>query len=463
MILPWMLYASVVALLLGLAAWVLEGVVRQREWPVRGLWVLALLGSVLVPLLAATVLPLRGPLPAAPPLQESAGQVLLIEAPMKWFEWPDPLGTVAAPGAGLDRWLLVLWAFASAATILYLVLSHRALHRRRREWRLGEVDGQRVWVSSDVGPAAVGFFRSDVVLPEWLLDAPASERALVLAHEVEHVRAGDPRLLLGALLMLTALPWNPALWWQWRRLCRAVEIDCDLRVLAHGIDPHTYSRLLVEVSERGTPHRLSVVALSESASSLERRIRFMLTPQSRYGWARAAGSTLLAAALVLTACRMDRPEVSPTSSTGTMASVDSSGSVARLKPPAAPEEASPLGVHRTEDLSQAPVFTPYDQAPAFRNRADLAQLLQQSYPAVLRDAGIGGTVRLWVFIDETGAVRSTRVVEDGGSGHSALDDAAQEAMQEVRFTPARLNEQPVPVWVQFPITFNAPGSVPRNP
>lgn len=57
MILPWMLYASMTALLLGLAARCLEGVVRQRGQPIRGLWAGALLGSVCLPTFAAFVIP----------------------------------------------------------------------------------------------------------------------------------------------------------------------------------------------------------------------------------------------------------------------------------------------------------------------------------------------------------------------------------------------------------------------
>ncbi len=58
---------------------------------------------------------------------------------------------------------------------------------------------------------------------------------------------------------------------------------------------------------------------------------------------------------------------------------------------------------------------------------------------------------MWVFIDERGVVRNTRLVES--SGHAALDEAAQEAMRQVRFLPAENRGQPTGVWVQFPVTF----------
>lgn len=103
------------------------------------------------------------------------------------------------------------------------------------------------------------------------------------------------------------------------------------------------------------------------------------------------------------------------------------------------------------DVSQAPTFTPYEVAPEFRDRAALARLLQQRYPPTLRDAGIGGTVRVWVFIDENGDVKNTRVVES--SGYPALDQAATEVMSAVKFKPALNRDTRVAVWVQFPVTF----------
>ncbi len=105
----------------------------------------------------------------------------------------------------------------------------------------------------------------------------------------------------------------------------------------------------------------------------------------------------------------------------------------------------------TVDVSQAPTFTPYEVAPEFRDRRALERLLQQRYPPTLRDAGIGGTVRVWVYIDENGDVKNTRVVDS--SGYPALDQAAIEVMQAVKFKPALNRDQRVAVWVQFPVTF----------
>jgi TonB family protein len=109
----------------------------------------------------------------------------------------------------------------------------------------------------------------------------------------------------------------------------------------------------------------------------------------------------------------------------------------------------PLG--RT-NVSDQPPFTPYEVRPELRNRSEYLRVLQRSYPQLLRDAGIGGTVVLWVRIDESGAVRETRVVSS--SGEEALDRVAQEVMRSTaRFSPALNRDQRVPVWIQMPVTF----------
>jgi Zn-dependent protease with chaperone function len=314
MIPSWMLYSVTLALLLGLAAASLETVVRQRDWPVRWLWVSALFGSVVLPVLAI-VRPHREPsisatpLPALPAPSVSGGPI--------WRDGLESARSFPATVSAFDPgpWLVGAWALASAVVLVGLVIFQLVLWRRRREWVAGEVDGRRVWISCDTGPAVVGFIRSRIVLPEWLLELGRDERALVLAHEEEHIRARDPGLLLGALLALAVLPWNLPLWWQYRRLRQAVEVDCDRRVLHGGLDARTYSRLLVAIGARGAPRRLAVVTLSDSSSALERRIRAMLSPRPLRWWPRFVGSSALAGMLVLAACVVDRPPDPPTTST----------------------------------------------------------------------------------------------------------------------------------------------------
>ncbi len=103
------------------------------------------------------------------------------------------------------------------------------------------------------------------------------------------------------------------------------------------------------------------------------------------------------------------------------------------------------------DISAAPVFTPYTVRPDIKNRDAIARALEREYPPLLRDAGIGGTVLVWFFIDERGAVQ--RTVVNQTSGHKALDDAALNVANIIQFTPALNRDKQVPVWISLPITF----------
>ncbi len=77
--------------------------------------------------------------------------------------------------------------------------------------------------------------------------------------------------------------------------------------------------------------------------------------------------------------------------------------------------------------------------------------MEQEYPQTLRDAGVGGRVVVWFLITETGEVTDTRISQS--SGNPALDNAALSVADVYDFTPGLNRDTPVPVWVQFPISF----------
>lgn len=121
--------------------------------------------------------------------------------------------------------------------------------------------------------------------------------------------------------------------------------------------------------------------------------------------------------------------------------------VEELPPP--PEEKS-----SSRELYEAPTFTPYSVAPDLTNRREAAAAVVREWPRVLKDAGIEGVVVVWIFIDEGGRVQNTEVSQS--SGIPQLDDAALRAARAFQFSPALNRENPVPVWVELPITFTFP-------
>lgn len=104
-----------------------------------------------------------------------------------------------------------------------------------------------------------------------------------------------------------------------------------------------------------------------------------------------------------------------------------------------------------EDLAAAPTFTPMTVAPKLQNNREIQRALERYYPPLLRDAGIGGTVNVWFFIDENGRVQRTQI--NTSSGYDAFDDAALQVADLMEFSPAYNRDQKVPVWVALDITF----------
>jgi TonB family protein len=105
----------------------------------------------------------------------------------------------------------------------------------------------------------------------------------------------------------------------------------------------------------------------------------------------------------------------------------------------------------SQDIAQAPVFTPFTVAPRVLNRDDVQRTLERTYPPMLRDAGIGGRVDVWFLIDETGRVVKYQVNQ--GSDYPMLDAAALKVADIMKFSPAMNRDRAVQVWVSLAIAF----------
>ncbi len=91
--------------------------------------------------------------------------------------------------------------------------------------------------------------------------------------------------------------------------------------------------------------------------------------------------------------------------------------------------------------------------PRLKDPARAAALFRRAYPAILRDAGIGGAVLVWIEVDTAGRVLQTRLRRSSGNG--ALDRAALEAAHGLLFSPAMNRDTPVRVWIALPVEFEA--------
>jgi beta-lactamase regulating signal transducer with metallopeptidase domain len=190
-----------------------------------------------------------------------------------------------------------VWVGVSATLVLLLVVFQNRLARERRSWRKTLLLGEPVLVSDGFGPAVIGVLRPVVVVPRWVLSLDATAQQTILVHELEHRRAGDSRLLLAGLLVPLLLPWNAGLWIIWRRLARAIEYDCDERVLARGVDQAQYASVLLGAWQRarGLPRWVPSPAMAERVSGLGRRVEHLMRPRPRRWRVRAVTGSFVVA------------------------------------------------------------------------------------------------------------------------------------------------------------------------
>jgi protein TonB len=105
------------------------------------------------------------------------------------------------------------------------------------------------------------------------------------------------------------------------------------------------------------------------------------------------------------------------------------------------------------DLADTPKIVPMSVRPRLLNRREVERELRRRYPAILREAGVGGAAQVWFFIDEEGRVVKTQL--NRTSGYAKLDEAALQVAEVMRFSPALNRGREIPVWVSLPIRFEA--------
>ncbi len=435
MVAAWMLYAIVVGGLLGAGGWAMERILRTHGLPSRWVWATTILLSVAWPLghWGWDNRPAEPPAMApSAPVGPAPQPVLQPASPFEPLSVEIPRESVLRR---LDGPILTAWALTTGALLLFFLFLLLRTSRLIWRWEGGTVAGEKVLYSKGWGPAVVGFFRPRVVLPLWCTELDEWSLRFILDHEMEHVRAGDLRLLLLAGVWPIFFPWHLPLWWQLRRLRTAIEGDCDLRVL--GRNPgrtRDYVDLLLAVGQRSGGRRPLAAMLSEPFATLKRRIRIMTMPTPRKPWIQ--GSLLVGGAVFLFAIAGWAPGPTDARGEGEGAPVDG-GMVGDV--------AAEMGAQ------EAPIFTPFSVLPTIRNRDAVVAALEPVYASILEGGEVSGTVVVWLFVDEEG--RAQRVLVNESSRNRALDNAAVRIADPIEFTPALNRDQPRSVWVSVPVAF----------
>lgn len=325
----WMFASTAVALLLACAAVVVERVAALRRGvPLRWVWVAAIAATLVLSLTwlrpaaaSRAAFGSRAPVGEAAPSGASAARRAIGPArPAYVPSTADELlvafkrarAVVRAPRFPMivEFGIRRAWIVGSTAMFALLLFSAVRLRRERRDWHAGTVLDADVLVSDDFGPAIVGIVRPSIVVPAWVLTLDSAAQRTIVVHEEEHRRAGDPRLLLAALIALVAMPWNVGLWLMWRRLQRAVELDCDERVLARGVRDGDYANVLLGAWQRarGSAAWLPSPAFAERASGLGKRVEHLMRPEPRRRVMKTLTGSVVAAGLVALALMVPVPQ-----------------------------------------------------------------------------------------------------------------------------------------------------------
>jgi beta-lactamase regulating signal transducer with metallopeptidase domain len=208
--------------------------------------------------------PAENPVPISPP---SAARALPVAAAA-----PSLASNFEANASDSLGWLTVTNALAvvwvAGAVILaglFAVNWVRIVGRLRRTalplepaWEerfracVGELGLRRhvrfVVTSESVGPAVYGVLRPVVVLPRSVISNAANLLTPIVAHEIVHVRRGDPLAAMIQAFAQCVWWFHPCVWWANRQADRERERACDEEVLAiFGLEPAAYAQCLLEV------------------------------------------------------------------------------------------------------------------------------------------------------------------------------------------------------------------------
>jgi len=429
----WDLFWLPMAVWTGIAVLVLAGL---RALPDRFARIhvdarVALLAAIPVALIIGLLIPAGGaesavpvisvprmPAPMPPEIADSIPAPAPIGMPF-WIGWATFVAGVASV-AGLAG-LVVGWVrmrrTIRRATPLDDDMTRDAVDEIRR--RLDLATRVRVLRSEEVPvPISVGVFRPAVILPADLTDL----RFDVLLHEIVHHRDGDMVRSWITECVRSAFVFHPLIHFVDRQVRLYVELACDARVLSQPeVRKNSYAELLLTYAQAARLNRPAVLPMADSTSQLQRRIQAMKTPfttRTPAGLVRTFALLVFAASVGLAACTKSDPGLL---------------------------EADALDARTGEEET----FVIVEQNP--EPIGGLAALQEHVvYPDLAKKAGVQGKVYLQFVVTKDGYPEDIVITRGIGAG---CDEAAIEAVKQMRFVPGKQRGEAVRVKMSLPVNF----------
>jgi len=360
------------------------------------------------------------------PAAEADAPFAVIRAPIRMLVVEAPRSAMPDIAAGA----CIAWLCGCVVFAVFL-----AWQQRRFVRGLGRIAdrGDGLLLADSVAglPAVVGVWKPRIVMPADALERyDIVERALMLAHEREHIARGD--LLANACVaMLRCLFWfNPLLHVAARRFRHDQELACDARVIArHPRARRVYGEAMLKTQMVAA--RLPLGCHWGQSHPLKERIEMLKQPLPSS--LRHAGGRTIVIALLL----------------GT-------GYAAWAAQPDASQRAAPASQHDavTRSGNQMGMRAAISREPD-RSAVVVARTPPPVYPADLAKQGITGRVMLIVDVAIDGSASAVKV--DRSAGDERLDAAALQAARQWTFKPLVKDGKPVPSQVRVPIDFEVDG------
>lgn len=212
-------------------------------------------------------------------------------------------GTNAAAQISADRGisamtvLAVVWLCIAIAITVLLTARYAAM---KRSVRTAVRVGGNVYASENIrSPFVLGVLRPRVYIPYGLT---REQTRCMIMHERRHIRRGDNIVRLAAAYVCAAHWFNPLAWLSFRMMCLDMEMSCDEYVAERMGARKQYSLALLSIAENKMTRAFSE-PVGFGGSDVKERITNVLTFRKPSKLIMII--SILAAALVLTACVSD--------------------------------------------------------------------------------------------------------------------------------------------------------------
>ncbi|MCC4586290.1 TonB family protein [Xanthomonas melonis] len=314
---------------------------------------------------------------------------------------PSATGT-SAGGAGGRGLLAAVWL---AGAMLMAIGVWRGQRRFVRSLGPLVALNKTLWVAAhDAGlPVSLGLRRPRIVLPlDFTTRYSEDERALILAHERQHLQRHDLHANALAIVLLCLGWFNPLLHLAWRAFRLDQELACDAAVMARYPEKrrsYAGAMLKCQLGSRWMP----LTCRWTTAHPLTQRLAALRTPAVARQRARRNSRLVVALiAIVSLACWVTQP--------------------ARLQ-----------------------------ATPAAGTAVDFSKMQPPRYPAAAVAANIAGVVELQIEVSPNGVPGHIVILYSQPSG--VFDQSVLEAARSWRFTPLYVEGRAVTSKVRVPVRF----------